>query len=287
MENSGIHIRAMTADDVASAMILSSTEGWNQTLDDWRFIISSPGNICLVAESQKIIVATATVVNYSEKIFWIGMVLVKKDFRGKGISKLLLNHIFQNLDKEPLVRLDATPQGQKIYHSLGFKEEYQIARMICMAAGPFSGEKMIITPRQVTPEYMPGIITLDKFAFGVERSFLMKMLAERYPQKAWICLKENQTTGFVLGRDGNNFHHIGPVIARTAEDAKILIRCAMKGLEGMPVILDVLCDKKTLMEFLISLGFTVQRYFTRMYWQNNPIPGNPDNIFAICGPEFG
>lgn len=287
METSAFKIRKMTADDVESAMNLSSAEGWNQTANDWRFFISLPQNICLAVEYQKKIIATATAVNYAEKISWIGMVLVQKDFRGRGISRLLLNEVFQNLGGKPSVKLDATPQGKKVYRSLGFVEEYQIARMICERVTDFRMEKREIVPKLAGPEDLPGIVALDALTFGAERNLLIEMLVKTYPQKAIILLKKNQIAGFALGRDGNRYHHIGPVTAATIEGAKNLIMHAMPGLTGMPVIIDVPCDKEPLIVFLSSLGFSVQRYFTRMYRQSNPMPGNPDQVFAICGPEFG
>ncbi len=60
----------------------------------------------------------------------------------------------------------------------------------------------------------------------------------------------NRLSGFVLGREGSRFHHIGPVMAETNADAKILITKSLSGLIDKPVIIDVPEDKKELIQWL-------------------------------------
>jgi hypothetical protein len=52
-------------------------------------------------------------------------------------------------------------------------------------------------------------------------------------------------------------------------------------------VVDVLNDKKQLINWLNAFGFRSQRHFVRMYLDANPLPGRPENQYLICGPEFG
>jgi len=52
-------------------------------------------------------------------------------------------------------------------------------------------------------------------------------------------------------------------------------------------VVDVLCDKKELMDWLNEIGFATQRDFIRMYKDENHFPGNIHMLHLICGPEFG
>ena len=70
--------------DIVHAMKLSNTEGWNQTEKDWKLLIESPQNVCMLAECNRKIIGTTTAMNYSNQIAWIGMVLVDKEYRHKA-----------------------------------------------------------------------------------------------------------------------------------------------------------------------------------------------------------
>ncbi|HTE34733.1 MAG TPA: GNAT family N-acetyltransferase, partial [Chryseolinea sp.] len=126
MKANSIIVRRMQAGDATAAINLSAAEGWNQTANDWNFLIAYPGGTCIAAVCEKEIIATTTAIHYSDRLAWIGMVLVKKTYRGRGISKLLLDHVFEKLKSFPSVKLDATAQGQQVYTKFGFKNEYRI-----------------------------------------------------------------------------------------------------------------------------------------------------------------
>lgn len=287
MESTDFKVRTLMKQDVQAAMVLSDEAGWNQTLSDWTFLTENPLNICIAALNHDEIIATTTAMCYSHQLAWIGMVLVKKDYRGKGISKLLLHHVLTKLQSFPSIKLDATALGHELYNKFGFADEYAIARMVTNAADKMDVPGVDITPEQIQPQHIPGIIAMDELVFGVNRGRLIETLYKLYPQKAWVLVRGNQISGFALGREGRNLHQIGPLTATTMTDAGILIQHALSKLIVKPVVLDIPCDKELLIHSLVSTGFNTQRYFTRMYKTGNPFPGISSYQYAICGPEFG
>jgi GNAT superfamily N-acetyltransferase len=285
-DNTPVNIRPMQPGDIGNALLLSEAEGWNQTGKDWNRLTGDPRNICLVAEWDNTVIGTATAINYANDIAWIGMVLVNKTFRGRGISKLLLSHILERLQSCRSVKLDATPAGQPVYEKFGFCSEYHIYRMtnLCMDKVQSEGQVM---PEAVRHTDIPDIIALDHTIFGAQRLSLTTSLIQENPGKAWMLKQNGTIKGFALGREGKKFHQVGPVFASSMSDAKALIVKALSGLYGQPVVIDVLSDKEDLIRWLNSIGFTSQRHFVRMYLRSNPLPGLPGNQFLICGPEFG
>jgi GNAT superfamily N-acetyltransferase len=280
-------LRPMQLSDIEAGMKLSSAEGWNQTEKDWRLLIGNPENICMLAEYDKKIIGTTAAINYSNQVAWICMVLVDREYRGHGVSKLLLNNILKKLEACKSVKLDATPEGQRVYKNFDFKDEYLIARMTSapMKSVPF--HDVDILPEPVEEKHIQEIVTLDKFIFGANRIQLIKTLINEFPGKAWQLKRNKMITGFALGRNGRKFHQIGPVVASNTSDAKILIMQALKALINQPVVVDVLCEKEALLNWLIPIGFAKQRNFVRMYKHENPFPGVIDKQYLICGPEFG
>jgi GNAT superfamily N-acetyltransferase len=286
-ENSQIELRSLQVDDIVDCMLLSAAEGWNQTEKDWQLLKDNPHNICLVAESNNRIVGTATAMNYSDEIVWIGMMLVDRAFRGKGISKLLLSGLLSQLDSCRSVKLDATPAGLPVYEKFGFKAEYIIHRMTIYSLDNFQPYDSRTTPEQVLFSDMNEVTALDASVFGAERTFLIKSLINEKPDSAW-CIKINGTiTAFALGRRGRKYQQIGPAIGSSIEEIKVLISYIIRKYARLPVVVDVLADKRELITWLNGIGFTRQRDFVRMYLHSNPRPGRIENQFLICGPEFG
>lgn len=287
MQTAEIIIRKMQTADIDAAMTLSMAEGWNQTQNDWSFFINDAASVTVGAEYNGQIIGTTAAVNYSGKMVWIGMVLVHKAYRGKGISKLLLNHILETTQDIAPAKLDATIQGQQVYAKLGFEEEYRIARLINPAVAEIAIQDAGTIPTQFSPDDLSEVLKMDASVFGADRSRLLTIVAGICPHKAWVIKKDNRITGFALGRNGSKYHHIGPVAAGTTTDARLLIAQALRHLHDCAAVIDVLCDKEELIALLTHNGFSIQRYFTRMYRINNPCEGITERMFAAAGPEFG
>lgn len=280
-------IRSIQLTDIPACMKLSIDQGWNQTEKDWKLLIENPHNVCLLAESGHQIIGTTTAIYYSGDVAWIGMVLVDKEYRRQGISKTLLNNILNKLQSCKSIKLDATPEGQRVYKNFGFKEEYLITRMTIpsMVNLPPIVDNLLLEP--ILLNNINEIIALDEHVFGANRTQLIQSIITNYPQKAWLFNRNDSISGLVLGRVGKKYHHIGPLIASTFIEAKTLISKVLKQLENKPIVVDIPSDKVDLINWLQSLGFIKQRHFVRMYRDKNSFPGLIEKQFLICGPEFG
>ena len=283
-----VTIRPLTVEDIGEAIQLSHAERWNQTEKDWELLIQTPENICLAADLNGKLIGTSTAINYNNAIAWIGMVLVNREYRGRGVSKLLLSELFNRLKHIRSIKLDATPAGQPVYQKFGFKDEYVLHRMTVdsVSTKAISNENVNF-PERIQTEDLSEVIEFDKQVFGANRKQLIEFLIKNNPGNSWLIRREEKICGVVLGRKGSRFYQIGPVLAANEEDAKILIAKVIRELQVEPLVVDVPADKKALTEWLSRLGFQIQRPFIRMYQNENPFPGIPEQQFLICGPEFG
>jgi len=280
-------VRPMQPGDIVRGMNLSNAEGWNQTEEDWKLLVQNPQNICLLAECNQKIIGTTTAMNYANQVAWIGMVLVDKEYRGQGVSKLLLTSILKKLESFASIKLDATPVGQQVYKKFDFENEYLISRLVTGSMKNLSFKDDTVFAESIQLKDIEEVIAFDEHVFGTNRRPLIKSLIQRYPHKAWLLKRNNSIAGFALGREGNKYHQVGPVVGSTINDVQILIRKALKKLNNQPVVVDVLCDKEDLINWLTSIGFTMQRHFVRMYKKENSFPGVVNEQYLICGPEFG
>ena len=74
----------MVPQDVPSAMELKEAEHWNQTEEDWNFLLKLNPDLCWVATADEKVVGTVTAINYNNHLSWVGMMLVSKQHRGRG-----------------------------------------------------------------------------------------------------------------------------------------------------------------------------------------------------------
>ncbi len=286
-ENNSVRLRKMELSDMVELMRLKNAESWNQTKNDWRLLIQYKNSINLVAETDNTIVGTVTAINYANTVAWIGMMLVDKIHRGKGISKILLNETIEKLKDCGSIKLDATPAGWPVYKKIGFIDEYTLSRMTCPSVlKPSLGETYIKT-EQLTEKDIPEVAQLDKQIFGADRTDLIHYLYANSPSLAFLTRENDMITGFCLGRKGQSFTQLGPVYALSDEAAKALIKSALSKLSGKAVAIDIHIDKPEIESLLSTYGFTRQRSFERMYLQKNPSPGNTKFQYLISGPELG
>lgn len=279
-------LRPMELTDMASLMRLKNVEGWNQTEEDWALLIKYKSSINLVAILENRIVGTVCAINYSDRVAWIGMMLVDRDYRGRGISKLLLNRVIDQMKFCASIKLDATPAGHPVYTKIGFIDELRISRMthpLVTEAIPATGSLKV---EAIGPKIIPEIISYDGDVFGALRQELLLSLANASPELGWYLRDGKELSGFCLGRAGTRFIQIGPVYASSDEVALALISAALGQIRGKACVVDVHTDKQELVNWLNLSGFTAQREFKRMYLDTNPYPGEISKQYLICGPEF-
>jgi GNAT superfamily N-acetyltransferase len=277
----------MDLSDMDSLMRLKDAEGWNQLEKDWALLISYQESVNLVAVLDNHIVGSLTAINYDNMVAWIGMMLVDKDYRGRGIARLLLLDAIAKLDKCKSIKLDATPAGRPVYLKLGFIDEYILYRMTNPSASSISLAYVPFKTEQIKPADVPEVAAFDKKVFGADRSELIRQLYESYPELAWHIKENNSIAGFCLGRRGQNFTQIGPVHASSSNGVKALLQSAINQVRGQALVIDIFALKPEIKGWLEACGFISQRPFTRMYLRNNPHPGIIESQYLISGPELG
>ena len=282
-----ITLRAMTAADIPLGMRLKEAAGWNQTAADWQMMLACPGG-AFVAAVDGVDAGTTTVVSYGDRFSWVGMVLVDPACRRRGVGTALLHAAIDYAAPLGPVRLDATPLGKQLYDTLGFRDEYTLARMERQAvrqAAPVQGEAGEVQP--LAADRLSAVIAYDAPVFGAPRPAILVALAANRPEYAYLQLTDERVTGYCLGRAGSRFDQIGPIVADDEAGARSVLLAALGHSRGSAVIVDALAGHTGWMEFLHSLGFVEQRPFIRMCLGELRHPGEPARQYAIAGPEIG
>lgn len=279
--------RPLEPDDASAAFALSTEAGWNQTIEDWRFMIDA-GETRGQFTAAGGLVASALILPYGDRIAWIAMVLTTQAHRRRGLATDNLRWAIERCDARGLIAgLDATPAGREFYAPLGFTDCWGLRRL--RAERPLLAETRargaVIRPMQ--PDDLAAIAALDADAFGARRNGLLAHLHRRQPACAWVAHEPGGgLAGFLLGRDGRATLHLGPLIAGDQGIAAELVGRALAQ-TATPVSMDVPDGQGMFRTLLVEAGFAQMRPFTRMLRCSKDAPGRADRCFAIAGPELG
>jgi GNAT superfamily N-acetyltransferase len=270
-------IRLFTNQDIPSALELCRGAGWNQLQQDWARLIAYEPLGCFVAELDGQLVGTITTTRYGTDLAWIGMMLVREDFRRRGIATALMNAGLDYLGKQNVgcIKLDATPAGKPVYERLGFRAEWSFHRWV-RNQDELSDR---VPPTDTAATLTTTHIDLDRVAFAADRSRCLNLLI----QESISCRRDR---GFGMLRSGHLASYLGPVVAENRDVAREIIVELLKQSPGKTFWdpPEVNPDAVLLAE---SLGFQPIRDLTRMWIGSKSIIPAMNLQYAFSDPGTG
>ena len=273
----GTILRRLSIPDVPAALELSEQAGWNQTAEDWRMLIDLAPEGCIAIEVDGELAATTTLLCYGRRLAWIGMVLTKKSYRGRGFARRLLTQALSLADQKAIetVKLDATDQGQPLYEKMGFRSEQAVERWTRPGSGYAKGTAVPVDERPPENWRMA-----DHRAFGADRSELLERLARRGQPPFAI------DGSYLLTRPGRHSHYVGPSVCDAPGSARALIERALPTLGDRDCSWDLLPANTAAVAIARNLAFTPTRRLQRMV-RGKDLHADNDSIYAIAGFELG
>ncbi len=290
MTADSVDFRDMTEADLDGGLLLSRASGWNQSLADWKLLLSLGPGLFRVASRGPRLVASGGAVRYGDALAWICMILVHPDERGQGLGTRVFDEVLARCRAEAdagrlrSIGLDATPAGRGIYERRGFTEGPALVRMRLEAEpGP-------ATPRvaleALRPTDLDHVLARDVEVFGADRAPVLRHALDDAPELAFVARGENAVSGYCFGRRGDVSDHVGPVVANDAATAAALVRACAARPRRRPLTLDARAEPAWL-ETLAAIGFRSVRPLTRMYLGDARPVARPEREPVVFGPEFG
>jgi GNAT superfamily N-acetyltransferase len=277
----------MAPADVPDGLRLSSQSGWNQREEDWRLLLSLGRGRFRVATEGGRVVATGGTVAHGGRLGWICMILVDAERRGGGLGTLLFADVLAHAGGLSIVGLDATPRGRPVYERAGFEASCPLIRLERAAAPVRARAADAIEIRPLGTGDLDAVLARDRGVFGADRGPVLRWAFDQAPEYAWGAFDHGALLGYLFGRHGRRFEHLGPLVADEARTSEGLLQACLHVSGARPVGLDVPAEKSDWGEFLVRQGFREARPFTRMYRRGEGDPGEPGAVFAVVGPEFG
>ena len=269
-------LRRLWAGDIPAALELSTEADWNQTAEDWQLLIDLAPESCLAIETEGELASTATLLCYGQRLAWVGMVLTRIAYRGRGYASRLLLETLRLADqlRVETVKLDATDQGQPLYEKLGFRSEQPVERWSRPASAYIP-----IQPQSHDSTHADSWQSADRRAFGVDRSRLLGRLARRNPPIA-----DGQS--YLLTRAGRVTSYLGPSGADAPKTALNMIERALQSPSTGGWSWDLLLENADAVALARYLGFVPKRHLLRMV-RGKDLRAEDASIYAIAGFELG
>jgi GNAT superfamily N-acetyltransferase len=274
-----IGIRQLRRSDIEDALVLSDAAGWNQTAEDWSRLISLEPENCYSVEEDGRVVATSTLLVHSRDLAWVGMVLTHPDYRKRGYARRLLDAALARARELGIrsVKLDATPEGEPIYRSLGFETEQAIERWR-RDAGP-------VVAAAVSEGEIP--FGLDQEAFGTDRSRFLRTLSPLpHGRGSEMGIETCALDAYALHRPGRRAWYFGPCVSRTPGEAELLAAATVAQHPDEPWFWDILPANELARDMAGRLGFRPVRKLARM-WLGENVRGDDSLVYATAGFEAG
>ncbi len=268
--------------DIAGAHRLSLEAGWPHRLEDWEFVQKLGRGY--VAENGGDLIGTVLTWAHDRRHASLGMVIVSPAHQGRGIGRGLMDLALADLGKRTVL-LNATPQGRKLYESLGFHdagqvEQHQGAVAQVRAISLPRGERL----RPVGASDATELAALATSASGFSRARTMARLLE--VSDSIVLARGDESLGFACFRRFGHGHAIGPVVAPDAARAQALVSHWLAMHPGRFVRIDVPCASG-LGDWLDGLGLEKVDTVITMARGPRPAAGQAVRSFALLNQALG
>lgn len=228
--------RSMRRDEVAIAVEWAAQEGWNPGLHDVQTFYAADPEGFYVGVLDGEPVASISVVKYGAEFAFLGLYIVRPEFRGRGLGWALWRHgMAQASDRQ--VGLDGVVAQQDNYRKSGFVLAWRNVRCEGCGGVPAPADAHVVDLAQLP---IDTVLAYDRPFFPADRSnFLRTWLAQPDAHAVgWVA--EGNLHGYGVLRRCRSGWKIGPLFADREAIAEALYSSLVaKAIPGDPVFLDL------------------------------------------------
>lgn len=243
--------RTMTVNDLEAAYSLSLKLGWPHRVDDWRQMLDVGEGVVLENVDGELV---GTGLCFKQgAVATLGLVVISDEWQGLGLGREMMVRLMALAGARTLL-LVATKAGQPLYHKLGFEPCNRICQYqgVVTSAPPAPHERGL-RPMEASDQAALLALSPDCPAHAV---------AVQSANRGVVIENASVIEGFALKRTYGRGEHIGPILARSAEQAQALVLALLTDAEGDFIRIDLVDPDDD--SWLTALGLTCVDHITRM-----------------------
>lgn len=272
----------MRREELAFAIDLAAREGWNPGLNDAAcFFAADPGGF-LMGELAGEPVGCISAVSYAGRYGFIGLYIVRPEFRGRGYGLRIWQAAMARL-RGHNVGLDGVPAQQGNYARSGFRLAYRGVRYQGRAA-PDAVHASVGPAAEVAFE---ALCEFDRGVFPERRDAFLQTWLTQPMAGAYVARDGGQVTGYTVVRRCREGWKIGPLAADNSVIARRLYdAAAAHATRGEPLFLDVPECNPAAKALVAELGPAPMFETARMYTGPDPAV-DLSKLFGVTTFELG
>jgi len=263
-------------EDAPALLELSESIGWPHEIGDWQTTLAASQVFGHRGSDGKIL-SSSSIYQFGPTLAALAVVLVREEFRRQGLARAAVARCLDQVPGIPQM-LVATPFGQPLYESLGFKIAEQIVRLIAAQGTPLPIRGKI---KAMTNADLPRVFELDRAIYQADRS---QVLRPRWAQaEGGAMLSDGSGYAWKIPQRGGLV--LGPVVATSSQDAARLVAHLTAGFPGR-IKIEVPERHTELMRILTGAGFVVDSSRPLMLRNVEKLPGRREMLFGLASLGF-
>ncbi|HEY6171561.1 MAG TPA: GNAT family N-acetyltransferase, partial [Candidatus Kapabacteria bacterium] len=273
----------MSPENIRLAIKWASNEGWNPGLHDDECFYAADPNGFFIGKLNGEPIGCISAVKYEDKFGFVGLYIVKEEYRGKGYGIALWNKAMEYL-AGCNAGLDGVVAQQENYKKSGFVLAHRNIRYELKEK-----PQEILLDKNIVPADAVSynlLATYDKTHFLYSRDAFLRKWIEQPNAACHVYLEEGGIRGYGVIRECGNGFKIGPLFCDTPAIAKNLFASLVSTTSGGSIYLDVTELNPDAAELVEKYGMTKVFETARMYTHGDlclPLK----NIFGITSFELG
>ncbi|MFC0709098.1 GNAT family N-acetyltransferase [Azorhizophilus paspali] len=284
MQQETYEIATMSRREIDLAIDWAANEGWNPGIHDAQCFHAVDPDGFLIGLLNDEPVATVSAVRYDDSFGFIGLYIVRPEYRGCGYGSRILGAATERL-AGCNIGLDGVVGQQEHYRRLGFRLAYRNVRYEGWGPGGVSADSGECVELTALP--FDRVEAYDRAFFPAPRTRFLERWIAQLDARALGVLLEGRLAGYGVRRKCLSGHKIGPLFADTPALAQALLVGLRAGLaEAEPFYLDVPEVNRAALGLAERHGMRIVFETARMYTGADPAL-SLERLYGVTTFELG
>jgi hypothetical protein len=275
-------VRGMRPEEVELTRTWATAEGWNPGLHTGPCLFATDPGGFFVGEFEGQPVSCISCVAYDDAFGFLGLYIVKPEFRGRGYGLQTWRAGMAHLGTRN-VGLDGVLAQQGNYNRSGFAFAHHHIRYQGEGGGrsPAGVVRLSAVPFE-------DVLAYDRGCFPAPRPKFLRAWLGLPDSVALGSLREGRLAGFGVAHRGVEGFKVGPLFADDLAAAEVLLRALTAEAGGGPFCLDAPDDAENPAAGRLAGRFGMRELFrtARMYTRGRPRL-DAGRVFGITSMELG